>query len=802
MVEPHDGEIPDPSRATSVPEFVDLLGRLRLWAGNPPLRTLAKRVGPLLRPPQVVAHTTIANTFQAGRRRVNLDLVVAIVRALGMDEPVVAQWRAACIAVHAEAKSNGPAGVFRQLPAETAVFTGRERELETVLKPAMTRNDPRAASVVAISAIDGMAGVGKTQLALHAAHKLVRSGRFTDTQLYVDLRGFDPERPAADPAAVLDAFLRQLGVPAQRIPETLAERAAMFRDRMHDKDALVLLDNAAGEDQIRDLIPASPRCLVLVTSRRSLAGLDGAFLYTLDVFSPAESVSLLARIAGADRVEAEPDAAAAIVEACGFLPLAIALAASRLRARPAWTLAELAHRLRTSGLDAFNAGSRALRPVLDLSSNGLPASARFLFCVLGLHPGDDFSTAAAAAAGGISHTEADGILELLLDEHLLQGTETGRYRFHDLIRGYAAELGHKELTPEQSRTASHRLVDWYLAGADGARRLVDPGRDHPLLDSPASSPPPMAFTDVDEALQWCDAEIDNLRACTEFAIRVGHPDAAWRLPVVLLAYYQLRGRWDEAHRTHREALDHVRSEAPDAAVEVLLLRGLGAAAGRRGRPELAERLFRQVLELTGPDRLPIDRAYAYHNLANIDYDRRCYAESVENSRQALALFQNTENRFGQALSHSALAISSNALGDYPSALTHGQAAFDLAGAVASTMLQARAAMSMGETLYLMKDYQRALTKHEEALELNCRAGYLHGEASARYEIGLTHYALNQREAARESLNRALLILRGLGGPEAAVVEAEVASMGLLSVDASPAASNEAPPPHGKERHQS
>jgi tetratricopeptide (TPR) repeat protein len=800
VVDLRGGEVPDPSRAASVSEFVDLLGRLRVWAGNPSLRTLAKRVGPWMRPPQVVAHTTVADTFRADRRRVSLDLVVAIVRALGMDEPVVAQWRAACIAVHSEARSSGPDGVFRQLPPETAVFTGRKRELEAVLKPAMTRSDPHTASVVAISAIDGMAGVGKTQLALHAAHELVRAGRFTDAQLYVDLRGFDPARPPADPAAVLDAFLRQLGVAAQRIPEALEERAAMFRDQMRDRDALILLDNAAGEDQIRDLIPASPTCLALVTSRRSLAGLDGAFQYTLDVFSPAESVRLLARIAGADRVKAEPEAAAAIVEACGFLPLAVALAASRLRARPAWTLAHLAHRLHTSGLDAFSVRNRALRPVLDLSYRGLPPSARFLFCVLGLHPGDDFSAAAAAAAGGISRAEADGILERLLDEHLLQGTTSGRYRFHDLIRGYAAELAHTELTPEQVRTASHRLVDWYLAGADEARRLLDPGRDHPLLDSPAS-PPPIRFADRDDALQWCDTETDNLRACTQFAIRTGHPDAAWRLPVVLLSYYQLRGRWDEADGTHHEALDHVRTRAPDVAVEVLLLRGLGSAASRRGRPELAEQLFQQVLELTDPEGLAIDRAYAFHNLSVIGYDNRRYADSVDNSRQALALFQSAADRFGQALSHSALAISTNALGDYPSALMHGQAAFDLAGAVASVMLQARAAMGMGETLYLMKDYHRALAKHEEALELNRCAGYLHGEASARYELGLTCYALQQRETAQEHLNHALSILRGLGAPEAALIEADLASKGMLALDAPPVASNDAPAPHGKEKHR-
>ncbi len=321
-----------------------------------------------------------------------------------------------------------------------------------MLSPAAASGERHVANAAAISAIDGMAGVGKTQLALHAAHELVRGGRFTDAQLYVDLRGFDADHPPVDPAVVLETFLRQLGVAAQRIPAVLEERAAMFRDQMHGRDALILLDNAAGEEQIRALIPASPSCLVLVTSRRSLAGLETASLHTLDVFNPAESVTLLARMAGNDRIAAEPEAAAAIAEACGFLPLAIALAASRLRARPTWTLAHLVHRLHAPGLDVFSAGNRALRPILDLSYRGLPPSTKFLFCTLGLHPGDDFSAAAAAATGGTSATETDRILERLQDEHLLQRTASRRYRFHDLVRRYAAELIHTELTAAERIT--------------------------------------------------------------------------------------------------------------------------------------------------------------------------------------------------------------------------------------------------------------------------------------------------------------------------------------------------------------
>ncbi len=452
MVGAYDGAVPDPDEVRDLAGLIEALNLLRVASGNPSFRILARSVGLTLRPPQVLAHTTVRDLFQTRRRRLDVDLLMATVRALGLPDSEAARWRQACARLHVEAKLGVLPPVLHQLPAETAVFTGRERELAAVLKPAMASGERHVANAAAISAIDGMAGVGKTQLALHAAHELVRGGRFTDAQLYVDLRGFDADHPPVDPAVVLETFLRQLGVAAQRIPAVLEERAAMFRDQMHGRDALILLDNAAGEEQIRALIPASPSCLVLVTSRRSLAGLETASLHTLDVFNPAESVTLLARMAGNDRIAAEPEAAAAIAEACGFLPLAIALAASRLRARPTWTLAHLVHRLHAPGLDVFSAGNRALRPILDLSYRGLPPSTKFLFCTLGLHPGDDFSAAAAAATGGTSATETDRILERLQDEHLLQRTASRRYRFHDLVRRYAAELIHTELTAAERIT--------------------------------------------------------------------------------------------------------------------------------------------------------------------------------------------------------------------------------------------------------------------------------------------------------------------------------------------------------------
>ncbi|MEY9895169.1 hypothetical protein ABIA35_008933 [Catenulispora sp. MAP12-49] len=472
MIEEHHGTVPDPDQVRDMAGLIEALNLLRAASGNPSFRTLARSAGLKLRPPQALAHTTVRDLFQARRRRLDIDLLMATVRALGLRDPEAARWQRACARAHVEARLGGPPRVLRQLPAATAVFTGRERDLAAVLKPATAAADgDHGANGAVTLAIDGMAGIGKTQLALHAAHELVNSGRFTDTQLYADLWGFDADHAPADPAVVLGTFLSQLGVAAQRIPAALEERAAMFRDQMHDRKALILLDNAAGAEQIRALIPSAPSCLVLVTSRRSLAGLDTAFLHTLDVFRPVESVTLLARIAGTVRITAEPAAATAIVEACGSLPLAIALAASRLRSRPAWTLADLADRLRAPGLGAFSAAGRTLCPVFDLSYRRLPAPAKFLFCALGLHADDEFSAAAAlaaAAADGIGAAEADEILERLQDDHLVRRTTGGRYRFHDLIRRYAAGLAHTELTPEQLRVLARRSAAQGVTEGSGA----------------------------------------------------------------------------------------------------------------------------------------------------------------------------------------------------------------------------------------------------------------------------------------------------------------------------------------------
>ena len=453
--------VPDPRTVTDLGEFIGVLGQLRAWAGQPSYRDLAKRVGPLLRPPRTVSPATVVDAFNVKRRRLDLDLVVGIVRALGLGECEVAHWREACVRMHARAKTGGPAGVLRQLPADLPTFTGRRAEL--ALLTTVPRREAAGAATAVVHTIEGMAGVGKTRLAVHAAHEMARAGRFADTQLYVNLHGFDPVHPPSDPAEVLDGFLRALGVPGQYIPAGRQQRSAMFRDRLHQRDALLLLDDAADAEQVSDLIPASPGCLVLITSRRSLAGLDGGTTVRLDGLEPAASLTLLGQIAGTEKMLAEPAAAAAVAATCGQLPLALSLVAARLRNRPTWSVADLLTELRVGGLPAMAVGSHSVSDAFDESLAALDPEQRRMFLNLGLCPGKDIGAEAAALMAGTTVTGAKALMDSLVDEHLALSPIPGRFTLHRVLRGYAAGKAAEEIPESQQRASLWRVLRWYTA---------------------------------------------------------------------------------------------------------------------------------------------------------------------------------------------------------------------------------------------------------------------------------------------------------------------------------------------------
>ncbi|MBF9072819.1 ATP-binding protein [Streptacidiphilus fuscans] len=795
------GVLPDPGRAEDLAEFIGLLGELRTWAGMPSYRVLAKGVGPLLRPPRVVSATTVADVFKVGRRRLDLDLVVAVVRALGVDESALDRWRQACVTVHAQAKTGGPVGVLGQLPTELATFTGRRDELTRLIAQATNpRNgDGSGPNTVVISAVEGMAGVGKTQLAVHAAHRLVRDGHFSDVQLHVNLRGFDPELPPADPSAVLEAFLRQLGVPAQQIPACREERAATFRDRLRDRSALVLLDNAADEDQVRDLIPAGPACLVLITSRRSLIGLDGVTPHLLDTFTDAESLELLGRIAGRDRVAAEPEAAARIVEHCDGLPLAVALTAARLRSRPAWSLADLACRLEAGRLEALRAGSRALTPVLELSYRDLTEPLQRVFRLLGHHPGPDFTPAMAAALADIPAHQAEDALDQLHDENLIRQNTPGRYELHDLLRAYAAELAEAEPDPDPVAPLA-RLLDYFETTARRADELLT---HHKMPLPPASgSRPDVGLPDRSAALAWMRTERENLIATAGQAQQT-HPSRCLALAQVMGTFLQLDGPWLRASafqgdmlalarrcgdglalantlwnlgrlglttgQYHQaaghlaEAVDAYRSLGQDLG-EANALWDLGRARQFTGALHQVGELYERALTLYQGLGEHASEANVHHELARVRHLTGDDDAAVALEGQALEGFRRALNRLGEANALIGLARIHQATGRLDLAADLFGQANDVYRELGSRLGQANALTGTARIHHIQGRLHTAKELYEAALVEYRDIGGRQGEANTLHDLGRAEQDLGHPDTAADLYRQAEELFTALDDP--------------------------------------
>ncbi|QMU69592.1 tetratricopeptide repeat protein [Streptacidiphilus sp. P02-A3a] len=746
--------MPDPGRAEDLAEFVGLLGELRVWAGMPSYRSLAKQVGPLMRPARVVSVSTVVDVFKVGRRRLDLDLMIAIVRALGLDERAVDPWRAAYLRIQRDAKAIGPEGVFRQLPPDLATFTGRRDEVDRLMTAATIPSAAEPTVVVAV--IEGMAGVGKTQLALHAAHKLVRAGQYTDLQLYANLRGYDPDRPPADPAAVLDAFLRQLGVGAQRVPQTLEERAAMFRDRMHGRAALVVLDNAAEALQLRHLIPSSPTCLVLVTSRRSLTELPDATVLMLGVFDEQESLQLLARVAGADRVGAEPRAARRIVELTGGLPLAVALAAARLRSRPAWSLEKLADRL------AKGAGAEpGVTAVLDLSYQGLPRTAQRVFRLLGVDPGLDVTADSVAALVGMDLDEVDQLLELLQDEHLVHQQVLGRYELHDLVRAFAAETCRAVDPSSQRHAALTRSLDWYLHSVYAATDLVNRNR-YRNGDLPRPAALPVAEpVDGDEARAWLSAERANLLATIRYAATEGWTGHAWRFSQALWSYYFASG----LNSDWAESLHHGLAAAEadgDTAAQAELWHAQGSFDLVAGRFDRALPCTREALRLRKVAGDPVKTAATLGNLACVLSDMGQYREGAGFFHEALALMRETGNRHGEATCLHNMGIGACAMGRYRQALDWLTQALALYRESGDEDHQTFVLTPIGLNWSLLGEHDQAAATVAKAVALAEETGANRRLAPAINVLGVLATERGDYEEAAREFRRAQALAREIG----------------------------------------
>jgi DNA-binding SARP family transcriptional activator len=656
-----------------------------------------------------------------------------------------------------ESRVPSPAALnaHRQLPMDIAEFTGRESELRRLCEPG-----PQ--TTVVISAIEGMAGVGKTKLAVRAAHQLVQ--RYPDVQLWADLHGFDSDELPADPSAVLESFLRLLGVPGGQIPESLEARAALYRDRLSGKRALVLLDNAAGENQVTPLLPGSATCMVLITSRRTLLRLDGVKSLFLDVFTPGEAVALLSRIAGADRIDADRDAAERVAELCGHLPIAVALAAKRLARRPQWTVQDLVAQLeRGGGLGA--------RGVFDLSYQALPDNQRRLFRLLGLHPGEDVTAESAAALAGLTAYETADLLETLLDEHLLQQHTPGRYGLHDLLRAYAVEQVMAAEPPPARDLARRRVMDWYVHTSWHAELRLNPVRK---LEIATADPAvhPCTFADRDAALLWCDTERANLVAAIRDAAEHGLPEHSWSLAQCLWDFFNLRKHWADWIDTHTVALAAARSVGDRSAEgRMLITLGIGLREVRRHDEAIecyqqALTIFRATGDKSRQEPTLNNLGIAYMVQGRVDDALSCYEQAAEIAREL-------GNLHSEAVTLNNIGLLHADAGRFDLALDRYLRALKIREEIKDPYSEAILVNNIGEVHRKLLDFPEAVSYIDRALETFRAIGDLYGQAEALDNLGLALDGLGDRRGAEKCWLEAVTLFEELAEPRADEVRARL-----------------------------
>ncbi|MEV6170825.1 BTAD domain-containing putative transcriptional regulator [Streptomyces sp. NPDC051954] len=611
----------------------------------------------------------------------------------------------------------GPA----QLPADLPTFTGREDELKQVrtLGP-----DTTTSSTVTV--ISGMAGIGKTALAVHWAHRI--AGHYPDGQLYVNLRGFDPTGAVVSSSEAIRAFLDALGVPPQTIPGSLDAQTALYRSLLADQRVLVLLDNARDTEQVRPLLPGSADCLAIVTSRSQLAGLvtrEGAQPLTLGPLPPAEAHDLLARRVGAVRLTAEPQAANEIIECCGRLPLALAVVAARAATNPGFTLATVAGELREGrgNLDALTGGDPTsdVRTVFSWSYDALSAPAARLFRLLGLHCGMDISGHAAAALAGLPLRETRGLLAEITRAHLLNEHTPGRYTLHDLLRVYAAERVAAQEPPKERDRAVERLAHLYLHTAAAVYGHVSPSHRPFPLGPPPPECEPLTFTSRGQALRWCEIERSNFVATVHQAAGMHRPDLAWQLTSSLWGFSYLRGHLNDWLNIAQASLESAR-KAED----------------------------------------PWGEAWSLIEVAVAHTTTRRFEESIANYREALALYQQLGDPYGSAQAVSGLGVAYLQAGQLDDALDYLNRALALSRANGDEWVEGIALAQLGEACHRLGRTDEAIDYLRRALVVLRATGYRWVEGVALDVLGVVLHQRLRHDESMESLHQALEIMREVG----------------------------------------
>lgn len=661
----------------------------------------------------------------------------------------------------------GPAGttvkpVPAQLPADVAVFTGRTTYLEQ-LNADLADAHEREPATAAISVIVGTAGVGKTTLAMHWAHR-VRGG-FPDGQLYVDLRGHDPGRPM-HPIEALTLFLRALGVPAAHVPTEVDEAAGLYRSLLADRRVLIVLDNCNGVDQVRPLLPGAPGCAVLITSRDRLGGLvakEGARRITLAPLSPDEALALLAAALGRER--ARTPAAAELVRLCAYLPLAIRISAANLDNDPnrgvAEYVAELREGNRLAALKVDSDRQNSVRAAFHLSYLSLPAQVRRLFRLLGLIPGPDFTADAAAALTASSMGRVQQRLTRLSAAHLIHQHSPGRYTLHDLLRLYAAERARTDETPEERRTASERLHGWYLGATDISTDLLNPGRRRfvqATAQSRINGPKPATPT---EAVAWLEAERANLTAAVAMSARRGRHAETWRLAQLLPEFFFTRGHTHDWIETHDLALKAAR-KLGDHRAEAEILKNLGLAYWRSGRLPLAVDRHQRALTL---DRAGLDvrgEAKTLNQLGFILDRTGQVVQALAHQQRSVTLYRQIDDRWGEGRALIGVGNAYRQLGRYTESLGHFQEALAVNREAGDRWGENMSLVGIGYAHVRLDLGTEAMAYLEQALTLTRDMGDQSGEGLALAGRAFAHLTAGRSAQAMDDFQHALVLTRGTG----------------------------------------
>ncbi|MFD5984141.1 ATP-binding protein [Streptomyces cyaneofuscatus] len=651
--------------------------------------------------------------------------------------------------------------VLNGLPADIATFTGRDTELRRLVDS--LTGDTGDVTVTGIHAIGGMAGIGKTALAVRAAHMLAE--RFPDGQMFLSLDAHAADRLPVDPSEALATLLLARGFRPDQIPPGPQERGALWRDHLAGSKALLVLDDVASTGQVEPLLPGTPDVLVLITSRRTLQALPGAVPVTLGTLQRDEAVLLFGRLAArpTDQGPHDPDDAARIVALCGHLPLAIALTAGRLKYKPpSWTAAHVVEELTLAQdrLSWMQAEDRSVSVTFDLSYRALPPELQRLLALMGLHPGPEIDANAAAALTGIAPAAAADHLGRLGDHHLVSEPVRGRYGLHDLVRLYARARADRCPADERA-TALERLLDYYQQTARAADtfllRHTRPGGPYPARLSAAAPRLP----DRAAALAWLRAERANLLALLAHATAHGDDRRLIGLTASLAGFLRQEGPWEEAAVLHERAIaaaDHTGDLLAGAEAR----RELGILRRRTGRYAEAADLHEQAhdIYLRLGDRL--GQAHTLHHLSLVHRRTGHHEEAADLLERSHAIYQELGDRPGQAHTLDDLGVALRMQGRHSAAAAlHGQAgaiyrAFD------DTLGQAHTLHHLGVVHRLMGDYATATALHEHAGGLYGQLGDRHGQAHALHDAGAVCRLERNHAAAVALYEQAIELYRQLG----------------------------------------